>query len=167
MLGQPGAVLATNGVDQAAGVLIAAQINQLEIMQQSGLQLDQLNPPAQGLKDHQPLPLEAGQGQLLQQLVEVGDQPLAKAVRCWRGKRWRIGRNQRIRSRVASWIGSSAVEGMDMGRGRRQGQDRQVLEQPDAIKQRLRARFAGLPTDRQLVDEWLAERRLEAPQEGS
>lgn len=73
-------MLATNGVDQAAGVLIAAQINQLEIMQQSGLQLDQLNPPAQGLKDHQPLPLEAGQGQLLQQLVEVGDQPLAKAV---------------------------------------------------------------------------------------
>jgi hypothetical protein len=73
-------VLAANGSDQAAGVLIAAQINQLEIVQQPGLQLDQLNPAAQGFKDDQPLPLEAGQGQLLQQLVEIGDQPLAQAM---------------------------------------------------------------------------------------
>ncbi len=73
-------MLAANGSDQAAGVLIAAQINQLEIVQQPGLQLDQLNPAAQGFKDAQPLPLEAGQGELLQQLVEVGDQPLAQAV---------------------------------------------------------------------------------------
>lgn len=45
-------------------------------------------------------------------------------------------------------------------------QDRLILEKPDAIKQRLRERFAKVPADRQLVDELLAERRLEAQQEG-
>ena len=39
---------------KAAGVLIAAQINQLEIVQQPRLQLDQLNSAAQGFKDDQP-----------------------------------------------------------------------------------------------------------------
>lgn len=48
----------------------------------------------------------------------------------------------------------------------RQEQDRLILEKPDAIKQRLRERFAKVPADRQLVDELLAERRLEAQQEG-
>ena len=49
----------------------------------------------------------------------------------------------------------------------RQEQGRLVLEKPEAIKQRLLARFAGLPADRQLVDELLAERRLQAQQEGN
>ncbi len=49
----------------------------------------------------------------------------------------------------------------------RQEQGRLVLEKPEAIKQRLLARFARLPADRQLVDELLAERRLQAQQEGN
>ena len=44
----------------------------------------------------------------------------------------------------------------------RQEQGRLVLEKPAAIKQRLLARFTGLPTDSQLVDELIAERRLQA-----
>jgi AbrB family looped-hinge helix DNA binding protein len=48
----------------------------------------------------------------------------------------------------------------------RQEQGRLVLEKPAAIRQRLRERFAGVPAERQLVDELLAERRLEAQQEG-
>jgi bifunctional DNA-binding transcriptional regulator/antitoxin component of YhaV-PrlF toxin-antitoxin module len=76
---------------------------------------------------------------------------------------------------VASWIGSSALEGVGMGRQwrlvippalrrslglgagdtlvARQEQGRLVLEKPEAIKQRLLARFTGLPANRQLVDE--------------
>jgi translation initiation factor 5B len=49
----------------------------------------------------------------------------------------------------------------------RQEQGRLVLEKPEAIKQRLLARFSGVPADRQLVDELLAERRLQAQQEGN
>lgn len=45
-------------------------------------------------------------------------------------------------------------------------QGRLVLEKPDTIKQRLLHRFAGVPADRLLVDELLAERRLEAQREG-
>jgi AbrB family looped-hinge helix DNA binding protein len=48
----------------------------------------------------------------------------------------------------------------------RQEQGRLVLEKPSAIRQRLRDRFAGVPAERRLVDELLAERRLEAQQEG-
>ncbi len=48
----------------------------------------------------------------------------------------------------------------------RQEQGRLVLEKPEAIKQRLLARFTGMPADRQLVDELLSERRLQAQQEG-
>ena len=49
----------------------------------------------------------------------------------------------------------------------RQEQGRLVLEKPETIKERLRARFAKVPADRQLVDELLAERRLEARREWS
>jgi AbrB family looped-hinge helix DNA binding protein len=48
----------------------------------------------------------------------------------------------------------------------RQEQGRLVLEKPESIKQRLLARFTALPADRRLVDELLAERRLQAQQEG-
>jgi bifunctional DNA-binding transcriptional regulator/antitoxin component of YhaV-PrlF toxin-antitoxin module len=44
----------------------------------------------------------------------------------------------------------------------RQEQGKLVLEKPSAIKQHLWARFAGLPAERQLVYELLAERRLQA-----
>ena len=47
----------------------------------------------------------------------------------------------------------------------RQEDGRLVLEKPEAIKQRLRARFARVPAERQLVDELLAERRQEALRE--
>jgi hypothetical protein len=73
-------VLAADGADQAAGVLVAAQVDQLEIVQQARLQLDQLDAAAQRFEDRQPLALVAGQGELLQQLVEVGHQPVAQAV---------------------------------------------------------------------------------------
>ena len=42
---------------------------------------------------------------------------------------------------------------------------RLVLEKPEMIKQRLKARFAQVPNDRSLVDELIAERREEAKRE--
>lgn len=41
----------------------------------------------------------------------------------------------------------------------RQEADRLVLEKPDRIKSRLKARFAQVPSERALVDELIAERR--------
>lgn len=41
-----------------------------------------------------------------------------------------------------------------------------VLEKADAIKRRLKARFAHLPQDLSLADELIAERRAEARREG-
>lgn len=49
----------------------------------------------------------------------------------------------------------------------RQEHGRLVLEKPETIKERLRARFAKVPADRRLVDELLAERRLDAQRESS
>ena len=49
----------------------------------------------------------------------------------------------------------------------RQEQGRLVLEKPAGIKLRLFASYTGLPADRQLVDELLAERRMQAQQEGN
>ena len=42
---------------------------------------------------------------------------------------------------------------------------RLVLEKPEMIKQRLKARFAQVPNDRILVDELIVERREEAKRE--
>jgi AbrB family looped-hinge helix DNA binding protein len=42
---------------------------------------------------------------------------------------------------------------------------RLVLEKPEMIKQRLKARFAKVPADRSLVDELIAERRVAAQEE--
>jgi AbrB family looped-hinge helix DNA binding protein len=44
---------------------------------------------------------------------------------------------------------------------------RLVLEKPETIKQRLKARFAQVPNDRSLVDELIAERREEAKKDAS
>jgi len=44
---------------------------------------------------------------------------------------------------------------------------RLVLEKPETIKQRLKARFAQVPQDRSLVDELIMERREEAKREGA
>ena len=44
---------------------------------------------------------------------------------------------------------------------------RLVLEKPETIKQRLKARFAQVPNDRSLVDELIAERREEAKKEAA
>lgn len=44
---------------------------------------------------------------------------------------------------------------------------RLVLEKPEAIKQKLKARFAQIPKNRSLVDELIAERREAAKQEES
>jgi AbrB family looped-hinge helix DNA binding protein len=41
----------------------------------------------------------------------------------------------------------------------RQEADRLVLEKPDRIKRRLKARFAQVPVERALVDELIGERR--------
>lgn len=48
----------------------------------------------------------------------------------------------------------------------RQDAGRLVLEKPDLIKQRLKARFAQIPAERGLVDELIAERREESRREG-
>jgi hypothetical protein len=37
-----------------------------------------------------------------------------------------------------------------------------VLEKPERIRQRLKQRFAQVPGERKLVDELIAERRVEA-----
>jgi AbrB family looped-hinge helix DNA binding protein len=47
----------------------------------------------------------------------------------------------------------------------REDAGRLVLEKPEMIKQRLRARFAMVPSDRSLVNELIAERRAEAKRE--
>jgi AbrB family looped-hinge helix DNA binding protein len=48
----------------------------------------------------------------------------------------------------------------------RQDADRVVLEKPEQINQRLKARFAQVPLERRLVDELIAERREESRREG-
>ncbi len=48
----------------------------------------------------------------------------------------------------------------------RQEADRLVLEKPEQIKQRLKARFARVPLERRLVDELIGERRQESRREG-
>ena len=48
----------------------------------------------------------------------------------------------------------------------RQEADRLVLEKPEQIKQRLKARFAQVPLERRLLEELIAERREESRQEG-
>jgi AbrB family looped-hinge helix DNA binding protein len=48
----------------------------------------------------------------------------------------------------------------------RQEADRLVLEKPEQIKQRLKARFAQVPSERRLVEELIVERREESRQEG-
>jgi AbrB family looped-hinge helix DNA binding protein len=48
----------------------------------------------------------------------------------------------------------------------RQDEGRLVLEKPEQIKQRLKARFAQVPAGRQLVDELITERREEGQREG-
>ena len=47
----------------------------------------------------------------------------------------------------------------------RQEADRLVLEKPEQIKQRLKARFSRVPLERRLVDELIAERREESRRE--
>jgi AbrB family looped-hinge helix DNA binding protein len=47
----------------------------------------------------------------------------------------------------------------------RQEDGRLVLEKPETIKLRLKARFEGMPKDRSLADELIAERREEAKRE--
>jgi AbrB family looped-hinge helix DNA binding protein len=47
----------------------------------------------------------------------------------------------------------------------RQEADRLVIEKPEQIKQRLKARFAQVPAERRLVDELLCERREESRRE--
>lgn len=48
----------------------------------------------------------------------------------------------------------------------RQDANRLVIEKPEQIKQRLKARFAQVPAERSLVDELLSERREESRREG-
>jgi AbrB family looped-hinge helix DNA binding protein len=47
----------------------------------------------------------------------------------------------------------------------RQDANRLVIEKPEQIKQRLKARFAQVPAERSLVDELISERREEGLRE--
>lgn len=47
----------------------------------------------------------------------------------------------------------------------RQDGDRLVIEKPEQIRQRLKARFARVPAERRLVDELISERREESRRE--
>jgi AbrB family looped-hinge helix DNA binding protein len=49
----------------------------------------------------------------------------------------------------------------------RQDGNRLVIEKPEQIKQRLKARFAQVPAERRLVEELIAERRQESRREGA
>jgi len=49
----------------------------------------------------------------------------------------------------------------------RQDGNRLVIEKPEQIKQRLKARFAQVPAERRLVEELLAERRQQSRREGA
>ena len=49
----------------------------------------------------------------------------------------------------------------------RQDGNRLVIEKPEQIKQRLKARFAQVPAERRLVDELITERRQESRREGA
>ena len=49
----------------------------------------------------------------------------------------------------------------------RQDGNRLVLEKPEQIKQRLKARFAQVPAERRLVEELIAERRQKSRREGA
>lgn len=49
----------------------------------------------------------------------------------------------------------------------REESGRLVLEKPETVKQRLKARFARVPQERSLVDELIAERREEAKKEAA
>ena len=49
----------------------------------------------------------------------------------------------------------------------RQDANRLVIEKPEQIKQRLKARFAQVPAERRLAEELIAERRQESRREGA
>jgi hypothetical protein len=59
---------------------------------------------------------------------------------------------------------SDNAASMDVSLGR---QGRLVIEKPEQIKQRLKARFAQVPAERRLVEELIAERRQESRREGA
>jgi hypothetical protein len=61
-------------------VLVAAQVDEVKLMQQPGLLLNQLQAPGQRLQNRSFLAAVAGQGQLFHHVVKVGDQPITEAM---------------------------------------------------------------------------------------
>ena len=79
LLAEPAAVLFGDGGDQPAGVFVALQFDQLELMQQADLQLDHHNVGLEGFEDGQLGAGITGQHELFEQVIEMADQPITKA----------------------------------------------------------------------------------------
>jgi hypothetical protein len=79
LLAQPAAVLLGDGGDQAAGMLVALDLDQFELMEQADLKLDHHNMGFERLKDGEFGAGVAGMHQLFEQVIEIGDQAIAKA----------------------------------------------------------------------------------------
>ena len=84
---------------------------------------------------------------------------LSKSVKVHLGRQGRLVIPATLRRLLGFEEGDRLVAREEAGR--------LVLEKPDTIKQRLKARFAQLPKNRSLVDELISERRDAAKREAS
>lgn len=84
---------------------------------------------------------------------------LSKSVEVHLGRQGRLVIPAALRRLLGFEEGDTLVAREEAGR--------LVLEKPEMIKQRLKARFARVPSDRSLVDELIAERREEAKKEAA
>jgi len=79
LLAEPTTVLFGDGGDQPAGVFVALQFDQLELMQQADLQLDHHNVGLEGFENGQLGASITGQHELFEQVIEMADQSITKA----------------------------------------------------------------------------------------
>lgn len=84
---------------------------------------------------------------------------LSKSVEVHLGRQGRLVIPAALRRLLGFEEGDTLVAREEAGR--------LVLEKPETIKQRLKARFAQVPSDRSLVDELIAERREAANREAA
>ena len=79
LLAEPTTVLFGDGGDQTAGVFVALQLDQLELMQQADLQLDYNNMGLERFEDGQLGAGITGQHELFEQVIKMADQPITNA----------------------------------------------------------------------------------------
>ncbi|MCM0590217.1 MAG: AbrB/MazE/SpoVT family DNA-binding domain-containing protein [Gloeotrichia echinulata IR180] len=81
----------------------------------------------------------------------------SKSVEVHLGRQGRLVIPARLRRSLGFETGDALIA--------RQEEGRLVLEKPETIKLRLKARFSQVPKDRSLADELITERREEAKRE--